>query len=134
MSAPVPDWKSAAQRAARELEWLRAHRDAPREAWREHLRAYVLERFLLEADEPEDDLLRLAQKSVERLTGIPREALAAADRPSGCAAATAAVDKKVLLLLSLRKGLGVSLPPEQAPGIKGIRQLADALYERVNEL
>ena len=120
MSAPVPDVKAATQRAQQELDWLRCHKEASPEAWQEHVRAYVLERFLLDREEEEEGIIPLAQKSVEKLTGIPRETLAAADRPSGCTAATAVLDKKVLLILSLCKGLSVTIP------------VAEALYERVN--
>ena len=105
MSAPVPDVKAATQRAQQELDWLRCH---------------------------EEGIIPLAQKSVEKLTGIPRETLAAADRPSGCTAATAVLDKKVLLILSLCKGLSVTIPVAEAPAIQTVRQLAEALYERVN--
>ena len=48
MSAPVPDVKAATQRAQQELDWLRCHKEASLEAWQEHVRAYVLERFLLD--------------------------------------------------------------------------------------
>lgn len=96
------------------------------------MRAYVLERFLLDREEEEEGIIPLAQKSVEKLTGIPRETLAAADRPSGCTAATAVLDKKVLLILSLCKGLSVTIPVAEAPAIQTVRQLAEALYERVN--
>ena len=98
----------------------------------EEVRAYVLERFLLDREEEEEGIIPLAQKSVEKLTGIPRETLAAADRPSGCTAATAVLDKKVLLILSLCKGLSVTIPVAEAPAIQTVRQLAEALYERVN--
>ena len=132
MSAPVPDVKAATQRAQQELDWLRCHKDASPEAWQEHVRAYVLERFLLDREETEEGIIPLAQKSVEKLTGIPRETLAAADRPSGCTAATAVLDKKVLLILSLCKGLSVTIPVAETPAIQTVRQLAEALYERVN--
>ena len=54
MSAPVPDVKAATQRAQQELDWLRCHKEASLEAWQEHVRAYVLERFLLDREEEEE--------------------------------------------------------------------------------
>ena len=94
----------------------------------------ILSLFLknLVALQTEEGIIPLAQKSVEKLTGIPRETLAAADRPSGCTAATAVLDKKVLLILSLCTGLSVTIPVAEAPAIQTVRQLAEALYERVN--
>lgn len=125
----LPDLKSCAEKAARELDWLKANPQTSREEWASHIRGYVLAKFLLEEGEPEQDLIQLAQKSVSLLTGIPREKLEQMDRPSGCTAATAVLDKKVLLLLSLSKGLGVPLPPGSAPKIKTLDQLAEALRE-----
>ena len=125
----LPDLKSCAEKAARELDWLKANPQASREEWASHIRGYVLSKFLLEEGEQEQDLIQLAQKSVSLLTGIPREKLEQMDRPSGCIAATAVLDKKVLLLLSLSKGLGVPLPPGSAPKIKTLDQLAEALRE-----
>ena len=110
MSAPVPDVKAAPSGPSRSWTGCAATKEASLEAWQEHVRAYVLERFLLDREEEEEGIIPLAQKSVEKLTGIPRETLAAADRPSGCTAATAVLDKKVLLILSLCKGLSVTIP------------------------
>ena len=90
MSAPVPDVKAATQRAQQELDWLRCHKEASLEAWQEHVRAYVLERFLLDREETEEGIIPLAQKSVEKLTGIPgrrwprRTGPAAAPPPPPC--------------------------------------------------
>ena len=129
MGEVLPDVKGCAEKAARELDWLKANPQASREEWASHIRGYVLAKFLLEEEEPEGDLLELARKSVSLLTGIPREKLERMDRPSGCTAATAVLDKKVLLLLSLSKGLGVSLAPGSAPKIKTLDQLAEVLRE-----
>ena len=132
MSAPVPDVKAATQRAQQELDWLRCHKEASLEAWQEHVRAYVLERFLLDREETEEGIIPLAQKSVEKLTGIPRETLAAADRPSGCTAAHRRAGQESAADIKPVQGLSVTIPVAEAPAIQTVRQLAEALYERVN--
>ncbi|MCI8349750.1 MAG: hypothetical protein HFJ86_01130 [Oscillospiraceae bacterium] len=124
--------EESAYRAAEELAWLKAGAGQPPEQWQAHIRAYVLARFLLE-DQGEEDILRLAQQSVSKLTGIPPEQLAKADRPSGCTAATAVLDKKVLLVMSLCKALEVAIRPEELPELKTVPQLAGLLRERVEE-
>ena len=124
--------EESAYRAAEELAWLKAGAGQPPEQWQAHIRAYVLARFLLE-DQGEEDILRLAQQSVSKLTGIPPEQLAKADRPSGCTAATAVLDKKVLLVMSLCKALEVTIRPEELPELKTVPQLAGLLRERVEE-
>lgn len=124
--------EESARWAAEELAWLKAGAGQPPEQWQAHIRAYVLSRFLLE-DQGEEDILRLAQQSVSKLTGIPPEQLAKADRPSGCTAATAVLDKKVLLVMSLCKALEVAIRPEELPELKTVPQLAGLLRERVEE-
>ena len=68
MSAPVPDVKAATQRAQQELDWLRCHKEASLEAWQEHVRAYVLARFLLDREE-EDVYKRQVQHTLGPLGG-----------------------------------------------------------------
>ena len=124
--------EESARLTAEELAWLKKGAEEPPAQWRAHIRAYVLARFLLE-DEGEDDILLLARQSVSKLTGIPQEQLAKADRPSGCTAATAVLDKKVLLIMSLCRALDVTLCPEELPEVKTVSRLADLLRERVGE-
>lgn len=124
--------EESARLAAEELAWLKKGAEEPPAQWWAHIRAYVLARFLLE-DEGEEDILLLARQSVSKLTGIPPEQLAKADRPSGCTAATAVLDKKVLLIMSLCRALDVTLRPEELPEVKTVSRLADLLRERVGE-
>lgn len=127
------DMSVVSKKAEQKLEWLRDHPNATDEAWYLCVREYILIRFLLEEEETEEDLLLLAQKSVSRLTGISQDKLSQIDRPSGCTAATAVVDKKILLILSLCKALNVNITVEKVPQLKKIEQLAEALHQEVKK-
>ena len=103
----LPDLKSCAEKAARELDWLKANPQSSREEWASHIRGYVLSKFLLEEGEPEQDLIQLAQKSVSLLTGIPREKLEQMDRPSA--------GQKSAAPAELEQGPGSSLASGERP-------------------
>lgn len=92
--------------------------------------AYTLAKYLLPEDETEDSIDALAAKSVSYQMKIPEEVLRKSDRPSGCTKATAVADKKILLLLSVSKVLGVKLASAEVPAVKTVRQLAGRLWER----
>lgn len=133
MDPVLSDIKSSSQRAEAELAWLRNNIHASRQEWYLHIRAYLLIRFLLNTEEDEDDLILLSRKSVSRITGVSLEKLSHTDRPSTCTSTTSALDKKVLLILSLCKGLSIKIPVSETPKIKTVHQLSDLLYERVNQ-
>lgn len=99
-----------------------------REEFTDCVRGYVLAKFLLPQKEQEDDLNRLAQKSVALLLKLPVEKLKEVDKPGGCTVTTAVSDKKVLLLMRMGKLLGNRIKPDQMPQIKTIGDLADYLY------
>ena len=94
------------------------------------LRAYTMARFLLPADTDEDEL---AAVSMARIHQIPAEKLIQTDKPSGCTYATSVSDKKVLLILSLQKALGVKLDGSQTVKIKTLTQLTNCLWERIHD-
>lgn len=94
------------------------------------IHAYTLAKYLLPEDETEDSIEELAAKSVSFQMNIPEEVLSRSDRPAGCTKATAVADKKILLILSVSKTLGVKLAPGETPAIKTVHQLAGRLWER----
>lgn len=97
------------------------------------LRAYTMARFLLPADTDEDEIDKLAAVSIARIYQIPAEKLIQTDKPSGCTYATSVSDKKVLLILSLQKALGVKLDGSQTVKIKTLTQLTNCLWERIHD-
>lgn len=94
------------------------------------LRAYAMARFLLPADTDEDEIDKLAAVSIARIYQIPAEKLIQTDKPSGCTYATSVSDKKVLLILSLQKALGVKFDGTQTVKIKTLTQLTNCLWKR----
>ena len=109
------------------LQALRETKD--QETFRSCVAAYARTRFLVRDLTDTEDIGVLAAESIARIYSIPREKLLQSDKPSGCTLATSVADKKVLLLLSLQKAVGVKLPPERTPKIRTLGSLADVLWE-----
>lgn len=86
---------------------------------------YISIRFFLEPEELlTDDLYGLAEIAVAKTLAIKREKLAEIDIPGTCTGASSATSKKILLLLALRRDLGIDLTPEQAVKLQTVNQLA----------
>lgn len=103
------------------------------EQFEELVRAYTMARFLLPEDTDEDEIDKLAAVSIARIYQIPAEKLIQTDKPSGCTYATSVSDKKVLLILSLQKALGVKFDGTQTVKIKTLTQLTNCLWERIHD-
>lgn len=96
------------------------------------LRAYTMARFLLPENTAGDEIDRLAVASIARIYQIPVEKLIQTDKPSGCTYATSVSDKKVLLILSVQKAVGVKLDGSETVKIKTLTQLKKCLWERIH--
>lgn len=91
---------------------------------------YVQCRYLLEAPPaPEDELYALAELSLSRLSGLPAEVVERLETQSGCTGAKTAMIKKVLLILSLMRGLGLKISEEAATQVETVGQLAALCWE-----
>ena len=117
------------ERASRFLEKMSQSECRTREEFALCVRAYTLARFRLPEEEKQEEIAALAAKSMARDMGVSIETLKSRDRAGGCDYTTSVTDKKILLILSLTRALGISLPPGRAPKIKTIAQLSECLWE-----
>lgn len=99
-----------------------------REEFADCVKGYVLAKYLLPAEEKEENLTRLAEKSVAQILKLPVETLKKVDKPGGCTVTTAVSDKKVLLLMRMGKMLQNRIKPDQVTEIRTIANLADYFY------
>ena len=119
-------------RAEEILQQLKKQPELTYEEFEKLLRDYTMARFLLPEDTGEDEIDKLAAVSIARIYQIPAEKLMQTDKPSGCTYATSVSDKKVLLILSLQKAVGVKLDGAQTVKIKTLTQLTKCLWERIH--
>lgn len=75
------------------------------------LRAYILSKYLLTEDDlPEGELFAdIIQVSLSKSLGISRELVQEFDRARTCDGTTSAMAKKILLILSIQRELGIIL-------------------------
>lgn len=109
--------------AAAELEAIKAASPLTEHDVMEHIRAYVLDKYLLDADTPlSANFGKLTELSLSRSSQISPELVKEFDTAQSCDGATSAMAKKVLLARSIEKGLDVQL---DAPALAKIETLGD---------
>lgn len=90
---------------------------------------YVRFKFFLSPDECNtDDILALAEASVEKLLRINDRSVKLAQGSNTCTNQSSTDIKKVLLSLTLQRSLGVKFTPEESANLETVPQLAHALY------
>lgn len=104
-----------------------------REAFRQEVRNYTLAKFFLTEDEVQalgtEDILKLADESVEKLLSQNDKSVKLAEGSTTCTNQSSTDIKKVLLSLTLQRALNVRFTPEQSADLETITQLADALFD-----
>ena len=104
-----------------------------RDAFRREVRAFTLAKFFLTEDEVAqagtEELLKLAEISVEKMLRNADKSVKLAEGSTTCTNQSSTDIKKVLLSLTLQRSLGVKFTPEYSANLETITQLADALYD-----
>lgn len=125
----------AAQDAAAALDKL-ATRTLDRAEFRRQVRIYTLAKFFLTEEEARaagtEEILKLANESVEKLLRQNDKSITLAEGSTTCTDQSSTDIKKVLLSMTLQRGLGVRFTPEQSADLETITQLADALFDALD--
>lgn len=117
-------------------QWMIQMREAAvhndRSGFNEALCQYIQCRYmLLTRPKLTDNLYTLAQISVERMSGLPREVTEKLESESGCTGAKSAMIKKVLLIMSLIYGLKIQIPEAEASDIETAGALAELCWQKM---
>lgn len=92
---------------------------------------FVCCKFFLEPDEcTTNNILELANISVEKLLRVNDRSVKLAQGSNTCTNQSSTDIKKVLLSLTLQRALDVKLTPDESANLETIEQLAGALYAR----
>ena len=112
--------------AREELDQLRTQADPERFYLR--LQRYIRLRYLLE-DDPywNDDIAALTRYSIRKTLDQADDPAKLSDLGVNCAGSSSATTKHLLLIISLRKGLGIDLDPDEAACAETVRELAALL-------
>ena len=95
----------------------------------EHIRKYVLSKFLLGPDCEETGIRELAKLSLARTMKIDPKVIHSLDQATPCDHATSESAKKVLLLFAVQKDLGLKPNPEKIAKVEDLYALAKYIFE-----
>lgn len=89
------------------------------------VRRYLYLKFMLfDGDEGTEDILALAERSVEHIAQLKKGGLKFKDHSGTCGSISSSVTKKILLLIALQKALGIQFEKNETADITTIPELA----------
>lgn len=119
------------QATAEEAEILKNASAPTLEFVYEHIRKYVLYKYLLSQECEEDNIRELARLSLARTMKIDKDVIRNLDQATPCDHATSESTKKVLLLYAVQKDLELKPNPEKIAKIETVSALADYVYAAI---
>ena len=139
----MPDYDSNAarekllgsiRRSQEHIEAIKAMERVSFDGLEDHLRGYVLERFLLEENEAEGHCLReLIDMSIAKSLKVAPELVEELDKARGCNGGSSASVKKALLFQSLEKKLSLSLDARGARRVEWFSDLTGLVWAGMEE-
>ncbi len=90
----------------------------------EHIRGYILKKYVLSPDETEEDLKALARISLAKMMKIDAEVRRELDMATRCDKATSESTKTALLLYVIQRDLGLPSNPKEYAAVENIPELA----------
>lgn len=113
------------RRSQEHIEAIKAMDPVTLSGLEEHLRGYVLDRFLLESEEASGHTFReLIDLSIAKSMKVAPELVEELDKARGCTGGSSANVKKSLLFASLQKKLGIELDARRAQRVKWFSDMA----------
>ena len=99
------------------------------ETLHEDLDGFILSKYILLGDVTDVyNLTELAELSVAKTIRMPKEESRQLDGAHSCEGTTSAMNKKVLLLMALQKGLGIKFLPDTTADLTDTRQIAQEVW------
>lgn len=99
------------------------------ETLHEDLYGFILSKYILLGDVTDVyNLTELAELSVAKTIRMPKEESRQLDGAHSCEGTTSAMNKKVMLLMALQKGLGIKFLPDTTADLTDTRQIAQEVW------
>lgn len=119
----------AKEETGKEVEIIKNESNPSLEFIYEHIRKYVLSKYLLSPDVEEKSIRELAKLSLARTMKIDPKIIHNLDQATPCDHATSESAKKVLLLYAVQKDLELPPNPEKISKVEDLDALAQYVYE-----
>ena len=103
------------------------------EALHQDLYGFILSKYILLGDITDIyDLTELAELSVAKTIRLPKEDSQQLDGAHSCEGTTSAMNKKVLLLMALQKGLNIKFSAQNTADLTDTRLIAQEVWNLLN--
>ncbi len=122
---------TAHERAAQEAEIIRSEPAPSFEFVFEHLRSYVLAKYLLPDNCSEEKIKTLAELSVARSQKLDPDVIKQYDKALPCDNVSSASAKRVMLLYSVQKDLGIRAKAADLIANTTLRELAEFVWSHL---
>lgn len=114
------------------VEYMKKMQSLPYPTWEtlhKDLYGFILSKYILLGDVTDVyNLTELAELSVAKTIRMPKEESRQLDGAHSCEGTTSAMNKKVLLLMALQKGLGIKFLPDTTADLTDTRQIAQEVW------
>lgn len=95
------------------------------------VRGYVLEKFMLEPQETEEEeILAIADTSLRKVMKLKKEGKLVVDKSATCLGASSLFTKKVLLMKAAQEDFGFSVTPAESAEITTLTLLTQTILDR----
>lgn len=98
----------------------------------QHIRNYILKKYVLSPEEPEENLKALAVISLSKMMKIDSSVLREIDLATPCDKATSESTKTALLLYSIQRDLNLPSNPREYAAVETIPELARYIVKYIN--
>ena len=121
------------EHAQHQIDYIKAHRHMEEDELHTYIYDYVLYKYNLFGEVSDVYVLDdLAELSVAKAIKLSKEQAIAYDNKASCDGATSAMNKKVLLLMAIQKGLNIKFPLDEVVQIKDTKKLTSVVYRQLN--
>lgn len=122
------------QRAAAYMEKIKESQYSCWEDLHEDLYAFILSKYILIGDVTDIyDLTELAELSVAKTIQMTKVNAFKADSAHSCEGTTSAMNKKVLLLMTIQRELGIQFSPSRTADLTDTKLIAEEVYRLLSE-
>ena len=115
--------------ADEELSAVRSLPDLTEPELREHLRKFILTKYLLDLDCKEESIQRLSEMSIEKVLEMNQRELNTSDLGLGCGGTSSVYNKIILLFMAIQRDIGVTMDPTLTPEMKTVTILSETIYK-----
>ena len=113
-------------------EYMEKIKTTPYPDWKS-LYGFILSKYILLGDVTDIyDLTELAELSVAKTIQMPKEDSKQLDGAHSCEGTTSAMNKKVLLLMALQKGLNIKFSAQNTANLTDTRLIAQEVWKLLN--